>query len=376
MSDILKKAKEKERKAKQEKEGKAVTEVVAPRALAYEIKKPKVEQQPEVKEQEKEEAEISEVRISPVVMKGTKVASSEENLKLYEESVSLVREILKENINRKPVDTKRIIAQIEKIAEQLSLGNEKLLELSLIKDSKDENYLLCHSVNVCIYSIITGLALDYEKSKLIELGTSALLHDVGMSEYLHLSNQPRKLTAREYDEIKNHPINGSKILEKVENLNKIAICVCSQQHERIDGLGYPKGLKGESINEYAKIVGLVDVFEAMIHPRAYRNEFLPLEALRIILTNKNGFEYKLIKILIEKIGVFPIGSLVELNIQRIAQVVKLNHTVPLRPVVKVIYEADGKEPEEMKIIDLTTQPTIYIKKAVRKSELFESVPSL
>lgn len=386
MSDILKKAKEKEREAKEERQKKPfiepdqqeaapepvkpVKEVVTPEVKADdEVEKPKIEQQPEVREQKEEEAKPSEVRISPVVMKGTKVVSSEESLKLYEALMSLMKEILKEDINHESIDVKQITALIEKIIEQLSLNNEKLLELALIKDSKDVNYIFCHSINVCIYSIAIGLGLGYEKSKLTELGISALLHDAGMSCYLPVVNRSTKLTTREYNEIKNHSINGSAFLEKIKNLNRIASYVAHQHHERIDSSGYPRGLKGESINEYAKIVGIVDVFEAMLHQRLYRNEFLPLEALREILANKNSFQYRLIKILIEKIGIFPIGSLVELNTKEIAQVVKLNYAVPLRPVVKIISGVDGEEPKETKTLDLTTQPTICIKKGLRKSEL-------
>lgn len=387
MLDILKRAKERERKAKEERQKKPfiesdqqeappapepvkpVKEVVPPEVKADEIEKPKIEQQPEAREEREEGLKTSEVRVSPVVMKGTKVASSKESLELYEVLMFLMKEILKENTNPESIDVKQITAQIEKIVAQLSLDNEKLLELALIKNSKDESYLLCHSINVCIFAIVIGLGLGYEKSKLIELGISALLHDIGMVNYLHLSNQPRKLTTREYNEIKNHPIKGSEILQKVDNLVKIASYVAHQQHERIDGSGYPRGLRRESIHEYSKIVGIVDVFEAMVHQRLYRNEFLPLEAAREILTNKNKFEHKLIKILIERIGIFPIGSYVELNTKEIGQVVKLNHAVSLRPVVKIIFGADGEAPKEAKTLDLTTQPTICIKKGLRKSEL-------
>ena len=208
--------------------------------------------------------------------------------------------------------------------------------------------------------------MGHAKPELIELGISALLHDMGMIEHLHLSNQARRLTAKEYSEVKNHPIKGLEILKKIKNLNKIVPYVVHQHHERLDGSGYPRGLKGESISEYARIVGLADAYEAMVHQRPYRDKFLPLEGVREILNRKEAFEHKLIKILIEKIGVFPIGTLAELNTKEIILVVKLDHTIPLRPVVRVqiIREADGKKPKETKMLDLTTHSSIYIKKVV------------
>ncbi len=402
MSDILKKAKEKERMAGEEKgrkdKGKErqekslpiepkpvrqeappepvrpVKEVVTPEVKAHEAEKPEAERQPEIKEQEKEKAKNSGVRISPVVMKGAKIASSEESLRLYEESISLMREILKEDIDCKSIDIKRITAWIEKIVNQLSLGDEKILRLALINDSVDRNYLLCHSINVCIFAIKVGLGLGYNKSKLMELGISALLHDMGMIKFRHLSDLPRKFTAKEQNEIKDHPIVGSELLEKIKNLNKIVVHVAYQQHERVDGSGYPRGLRGGSIKEYAKIVGIVDVFEAMIHQRLYRDEFLPVDATRKIIANKNSFEHKLAKILIESIGIFPVGSFVELNTKEIGRVIKLNCNISVRPVVEILFGADGEKPKERRILDLTTQPTICIKKALKKNE-FKTSPS-
>lgn len=362
MSDILRKAKE--RKAR--REGRAVPpepvkEKVAPEPEAYEEKKPEVERR-------EAKPEIYKVRMPSIVRKEARVASSEETMKLYEELVSLMGEVLKEDIDYESIEAERITVQVEKLIDQLSWGNERMLGLALVKNSIDENYLPRHSVNVCIFSIEVGLGLGYGRARLVELGISALLHDMGMPKYLHLANQPRKLTAKEYNEIKNHPIGGSEILKKIKGLNKVAIYVARQHHERINGSGYPRGLKGESINEYAKIVSVVDVYEAMLHRRAYRNGHLSLETMQEILTNKKAFEYKLIKILIEEIGVFPLGSLVELDTKEIAEVIKLNRGVPLRPVVKIIYDADGKQPSETKVLDLVTQPTIYIKRERERRE--------
>lgn len=356
ISDILKRAKEKEAREREARE----------KGRLQSLKK---EISPQPEEQKEKEAKAPGVRISPVVMKGAKAASDEASLELYEEVVSFLRKILKENVIYDAVDAKQIAAQIEKIVDQLSLANEKMLMLALIKDSKEENYLLCHSINVCILSIEIGLGLGYERPELIELGVSALFHDMGMPKYLRLVNQPRKLGSGEYNGVKGHPLKGAEILKRVKHLDEIAVDVAHQHHERIDGSGYPQGLKAESINEYARIVGLVDAYEAMTHRRAYRDEFSALEAVREILSNKKAFTSKLIKILIERVGIFPVGSIVELDTKEIAEVTRLNHAVPLRPVVRIIYEAGGKEPQEKKILDLTAHPTIHIKKGLRKSEL-------
>lgn len=385
MSDILKRAKErakeKEGEAKEQKKERNLSEPVQQQALPEPVKQitpPETEvheaRGAEAKEQKEEKAETSEVRISRLVMKGTKAPSNEECLKLYEDTLSLAREVLKENVDYESIDIERICVQVEKMLEYLSLNDQNLLKLAYIKGISDKDCFFRHSVNVCIYSIVMGLGLGYDKSRLALLGKLSLLHDVGMTKYMHLANQPRKLTVREYNELKNHPIKGAEILEKVKNLEKIAIYVAHQEHERIDGSGYPRGLTEESINGYALIVGMVDVYEALLHPRSYRKEFTPLEALQLLLTNKRQFKYSLIKTLIERIGVFPVGCFVELNTKEIGQVTRVNRLAPLRPVVEIISNPSGKELTETKNIDLVSCPTVCIRKTLIKSEL-ETLPS-
>ena len=313
---------------------------------------------------------MSEVRISPMVMKEAKVVSSEEGLSLYEGAVSLMRRILVKNTNYQLIDTKPIIRQAEIIVNQLSLCNEELLMLFFNKDCKDGNYLPYHSVNVCILCIEVGLGLGFTKRQLIELGVCALVHDIGMAEYPHLSKQPRRLNSQEYRGVQNHPTQGLEILKKIEGLNEKILYAVYQHHERLDGSGYPEGLKGESISEYARIIGLADAYEAMVHHRTYRYKLLPLEAIREIIGRRAAFEHGLIKALIERVGVFPIGSLVELNTKELAVVIKLNYAAPLRPVamVRILRGDDHCEPAETKVLDLTNHSNIYIKKAIMREK--------
>ena len=347
-------------RARQELSPEGVTETASGKSTAYEVISP----DSEVRGQQ--EAEVSEVRISPLVLKEAKVVSNREDLKLYAETVSFMKEILLGNGNAQFIDTARITAQTEKIVGQLSLNNGRLFSLAFTGDWKDEDHLPYHSVNVCMLSIEIGSGLGYSRPELIELGISALLHDIGMTEYADLANQPRKLTAEEYSQVKEHAVKGLEILGRNENLHERVLQVCRQHHMRLDGSGYPKELKDESIDGYARIVGLADVYEAMVHPRVYRDKFLPLEAMREILNTKQAFERRLTKILIEKIGIYPIGSLVELNTKETAEVIELDHSVHLRPVAKfkIIRDADGGKLEPAKILDMAARSGISIKKVM------------
>ena len=373
MSDILTKNKDTARQMHAKSLLERARQELSPEGVkpkAYEVISPDLE------DQGREEAEISEVRISPIVMKEAKVASSKDGLNLYAGSASLMKEIL-ENKDREFIDAARITTQTQEIVGQLSLSDEKLSPLAFTRDWKDEDYLPYHSVNVCILSIEIGLGLGYSRPELIELGISALLHDIGMTEYAHLSNQPRKLTAEEYSQVKEHTVKGLEILKKNESLSERVVQVSHQHHMRLDGSGYPQEPNGETIDEYSRIVSLADVYEAMVHPRVYRDKFLPLEATQEIIDTKIAFEHRLIKILVEKVGVHPIGSLVELNTKEMAEVIELDHSVHLRPVAKfrIIRDADGKKLEQTKVLDMTARSGINVKRIVLKKKQIASPSS-
>jgi HD-GYP domain-containing protein (c-di-GMP phosphodiesterase class II) len=214
---------------------------------------------------------------------------------------------------------------------------------------------------VCILSIKIGISLGYDTSRLHELGISAFLHDVGMTKYLELSRQERKLTVEESEKIKKHPIIGSELLKKAKDLPEIAIDVTLQQHERIDGSGYPYGLKGESLSTYAKIIQLADTYEAVTHSRSYRNKYEPFGAIKEILSSKASFDYDVTKAFINTVGLFPVGSMVRLNTGETGKVVSINREYPTRPVLQMLFNSENQKLNKKKIIDLLKQPLLYIK---------------
>ncbi|HLD40587.1 MAG TPA: HD domain-containing phosphohydrolase [Candidatus Omnitrophota bacterium] len=297
-------------------------------------------------------------RISSVM---DRVVSEEETVRLYDEALSLVGQVIREDADYRGIEALKLADTVARISQQIAFGNELLLLLAFTRNSIQTNYLLCHSLNVCIYALRIGLGLNYEKKQLLELGVSAFLHDLGMAKYLDLANQPRRLSDEEFKQIKNHPALGAQALADLKDFGKSAAEVCRQHHERCDGSGYPGGLKGEALSDYAKIVGIADVYEAMTHKRAYRQKFLSLETVQVILDAKDRFDGRLIKLLIDRVGIFPVGSLVKISSRETAQVIKINIGVPLRPVVRIVRDAEGRKPPSEKIFDLSAHPTVYVK---------------
>ncbi len=354
MSDIFKKIEERK------KEVKASQPLPATPAPAIPIVAP-----PEVVYQHAPAA--AEIRIIPPSLppqekNEAEVAVFTECEKAYNDALALMQEIMKEDALYEFIDAHQISSIIEKLVELSRAQPGKMTELFLSPDIGSQATYLCgHMVNVCGLAILLGLELGYTQDRLKELGIAALLHDVGMTHYLGIISQSKKLNKEDFDKVKNHTLFSAKILSSIKGLDDIVFVVARQHHERMDGSGYPDGLKGEQIHEYSSIVSILDIYEALMHRRTYRNETQARETIQEILKNKNAYDPKLIKILINRIGIFPIGSLVELNTQELARVVSLNHNNILRPVVKIITNANGEECTEEKLVNLAAEPAIWIK---------------
>jgi HD-GYP domain-containing protein (c-di-GMP phosphodiesterase class II) len=142
-----------------------------------------------------------------------------------------------------------------------------------------------------------------------------------------------------------------------------------QEHERLGGLGYPRGLKGDEIHEYAQVIGLADTFEALLHARPYRKRFLPHEAVRELVTKeKTAFPTKMLKCLIQQFSVFPLGTRIRLNTGETAEVVELNPQYPLRPVVKVHKDPHGLSPKETRTLDLSKSSLVHVTEVVQDDQ--------
>ena len=304
----------------------------------------------------------NKISVSFVMSKAAETVSDAKARELYEEALSYARKAYRPDLGYAADFIEGINAEVKKIINFLNTDNRELLKLCFADYPELKDYLYFHAVNVCIIAVYIGSGFDYERQDLIELGTAALLHDIGIIRHLDIININGPLGKKEYELIKEHPQAGIEILNKVskETLSqKILDAVC-QEHERIDGSGYPCGLKGAGISEYAQIIGLVDVYEAMLHQRPYRRKYSPFETITVILGDKNAFRHSIIKVLIDKIGIFPVGTPVHLSTKEVAVVIKDNPGFPLRPVVNIFLDANGKRLSETKEVDLVGNAVIYI----------------
>ena len=236
------------------------------------------------------------------------------------------------------------------------------------KDIPDN--LAAHSVNVCIYALMLGIGANYSHKKLIELGITALLHDIGMVFIPEIIvNKSGKLTATELETIRKHPYYTYKILQTLGEKYSWIAKVAYQEQEREGGQGYPMGLKGDEIHDYAKIIGVVDVYEALTHHRPQRKGYMPHEAVKLILgTQKDLFSNKVKRLLLTKLSCFPLGSYVKLNSKAICRVVEINEDSPLRPTVEILSDSQGSKLLTRKVVNLADAPLLYVTGTVCESD--------
>lgn len=286
--------------------------------------------------------------------------------RLYDEVFSAAKRLYNADLKREPNFLAEINALTEKALAALTDHSNAVIATCLLDYPNLDEYLYYHITNVFFFSLDMGLELEFDRPHLLDIGAGAFLCDIGIRD-LDEHMKEGGLDKREYEKIRQHPNLGVSILTRAtKEIGDSILAVVKQAHERLDGSGYPEGLKEDEITEYAQIVGLADVYEALTHKRPYRAKFTPIEALDMILKNKKVFGSKVIKALINRIGVYPVGTLVALNSKETGVVIMNRPEVPFRPVVSIVYDSYGKEFSEPKEIDLLQNPILYIEDCVKE----------
>jgi len=236
-----------------------------------------------------------------------------------------------------------------------------------------EDYLKAHGANVMLLTMAMGNALALDRQEMKLLGFCALAHDIGMTEYADLYRRETRLTEEEFSAITLHTESGVAKLDRIVDLDyKVkdrAKRIIYQTHERIDGSGYPDRLSSESIDPLAQLIGVADVFEAMTHPRSWRESVDSPDVIRELIEKEGrGFTAKTVKALISAVSIYPPGSLVLLSTGEIARVIKVNKGSLTRPLVEVLLDAEFAQAKPQ-AVDLLEHPLTSIERPVAMSEV-------
>jgi HD-GYP domain-containing protein (c-di-GMP phosphodiesterase class II) len=225
-------------------------------------------------------------------------------------------------------------AAVDDILEDLMSADQSLISLSALRASTE--YTFVHSVNVCALSLLIGIAQGLDRGDLRKLGLGALLHDVGMAQCADLADKPGTLTAAEWERIRKHPASGFELLRTRAGVHLYSAHIAFQHHERLDGSGYPRGLRSERILPFAKVVAVADAYDAMAAERPYRPAMQAHEAIAELLSMAGTkFDAAIVRKLSRRLATYPNGAILRLSTGELAAVAHQG-VRPEFPVVRIV----------------------------------------
>lgn len=237
-----------------------------------------------------------------------------------------------------------------------------LMNMHMFPSNDYAQHFIQKSMNVCVYATKIGMSEGYVGDDLIAFSLGALLHDVGSLKISReILNKRGTLSPFEYEEVKKHPEYGFKLLKDEPGIPLLAAHCVLQHHERVDGSGYPYGLKKHEIHSFAQWVGLLETYDSLTHPRAHREALLPHQAIEILYGGAGTlYDLDKVKFFRNKVSIFPLGLSVQLSSGESGIVSKVMADYKHRPVVRVLKDSNGavlKQPYE---IDLSRNLSIMI----------------
>ncbi|WP_454064256.1 HD-GYP domain-containing protein [Candidatus Nitrospira salsa] len=242
--------------------------------------------------------------------------------------------------------------------------------MNLMGSNETGEEFLLHSLNVCTLSILIARDLGLKRHEIEKIAMGALLHDIGELKYSAemLLKKSRSTSADTKAVLKKHPRYGKDTLTAFPTVPHECLDIVLQHHERLNGSGYPSGLKEAGITQYAKIVMVADAYDELCNHPIASMSLTPSEALSVLYTKERGGLWSdAVVTLIRQLGVYPPGSLVVLTNGSMGLVTSVNMEARLRPIV-MVYSPDIPKEEAM-ILDLARMEEISIKEAVRPREL-------
>jgi hypothetical protein len=267
---------------------------------------------------------------------------------------------------QEPLNMEALSALATGIAEAVKKNDQLLIQAM---SGLEGPPLITNLVNVGILATKVGAGLGYHGKELERLTFAGLLHDIGLFAVPQsLITKSGRLTMEERALIERHPELGYQTIQKAGEKYDWLAQVVSQAHERWNGQGYPKKLKGRQVSEFAQIIGVVDIFDALVSPRGYRRRFFPHEAVRELLAvERTAFPREIVKALVQQLSAYPLGTSVRLSTGEVGSVMRINMRYPLRPVVLV--EGDGVFGQEERQIDLRLTPLVSIVETLKPPDV-------
>ena len=308
------------------------------------------------------------VQAKKIKSKAEIAAEVKQAKEIFNESKNIQKDLFSKALSGATVDLRPVIEVTNKAVDAIFNSPDSLACMVNIRE-KDE-YLLEHSVAVSVYITIFAYHLKMSKKLVHHLSIGAFLHDIGKIKVPdEILNKPGKLTDDEFTIMKTHANHSIDIIKKTPGISKLSLEVAALHHEKLNGEGYPFQVKGKDIHKYGRMIAICDIFDALTANRCYKDGFTHNKAFSILreLAKSNHLDATLVDRFIHSIGVFPIGSLVQLESKKLAIVEQRNDDDPTNPKVRSFYSVKLNQYLNTQDINLT-ETDDYIVKAVRAEE--------
>lgn len=303
-----------------------------------------------------EASAISQVSTGPVILEVTKAKN------LFTASKKIQQQVFRSIQQGHPVNIAPIIDVTNQTIDAIFKNPDALACVINIRDKNE--YLLEHSVSVSILMTIFSRFLKIERDIIQQLAIGAFLHDVGKIQIPdQILNKPGKLSSDEYKIIQKHVNHSVNIIQTIPGISALSVEVAAQHHERADGSGYPLHLQQDNISNYGAMIAICDVFDALTADRCYRDSYSQIKAFSVLrnLAMQGKLMPRLVDLFIKCLGVYPVGTLVELNSHQLAIVESRNQDDPINPKVRSFYSLDKHRYTLAKDIDLAKEPDFIIR---------------
>ena len=253
---------------------------------------------------------------------------------VYQAAKTIVQNAMHDTRLGRAINIEEVHRVVSEMTESVLRNPDALTSLSRLKQF--DEYTFYHSVNTSLLAMSLGRDVGFDRSTLHQVGVGTLLHDIGKTKIpLEILNKPGRLETHEMEIVKQHVLRGVEVLTKTTGLGDSCVRPALEHHERVNGMGYPHRRVKKDISQFGLITAIVDIYDAMTSDRCYHKGQAAHEALQLLyrLSLEGHLDETLVQRFIRVVGVYPVGSIVELNTGETSVVKQVNHHAPLAPVV-------------------------------------------